>query len=262
MVERVPIKAVSPAIAALHPSIPLHRASDLAPVVDMLPTGLPPLDAFLGGLPLRHTHLVAGTRGGGITTFLHGLLATVTVTEPVLFFDPHNRFFPPGAAAAGIHLPHLLRIPAHDQGNVRKALTFTLREAACPLIIWDVGLLPPAHVLDRLLPLVRMGRSALVLVTEGIPPVVSGISGATFIARHERWEQGRDGRPGCAGKTVAVAVTDHRRHRSATLSFTFRYPHPLPPFLRLVRKEVTGDADAAGRGTLATGTPPASRWAG
>ncbi len=249
-------------LAALPPGIPLHRASDLAPQTDALPTGLPPLDAFLGGLPLRHTHLLAGTEGSGVTTLLHGLLATVTRTHPVLFLDPRDRFYPPGAASLGVHLPHLLRVRVRDPHKLRRALAFALRDSACPLVVWDAGLLPPAHFLDRLRPDVRASRCALLLVVSGMPLTASGITGATLVARHERWEQGERGRPECAGKTVTVTVTDHRRHRSAAMPLTFRYPHPLPPLLKLVRKEVTGDAGTTGRGPLAAGAAAAGRRAG
>lgn len=240
-------------LAALPPSLLIRRASDLVPCADSLPTGLPPLDAFLGGLPLRHTHLIAGTEGSGVTTLLHGLLATITAIHPVLLFDPHHRFFPPGAAALGVHLPHLLRVPVRDPNTLRRALVFALRESACPLIVWDAGLVPPAQFLDRLRPDVRTSQCALLIVVSGVPLITPGITGTTFIARHERWEQGVHGRPECVGKTVTVTVTDHRRHRSAAMPLSFRYPVPLPPLLRTVRKEVVGDAGTTGRGTLATG---------
>lgn len=252
----------SPSLATLPPSLAIRRASDLAPHADLLPTGLPPLDAFLGGLPLRRTHLLAGTEGAGVTTLLHGLLATVTRIHPVLLFDPHNRFYPPGAAALGVHLPHLMRVRVHDPHKLRRALAFALRERACPLIVWDAGLLPPAHLLDRLRPDVGGSGSALLFVVTGVPFAAPGITGATLVARHERWEQGERGRPECIGKTVSVAATDHRRHRSAALSLTFRYPTPLPSFLRAVGKGVTDDADATGRGDLPAGAAAAGRRAG
>ncbi len=249
-------------LAALLPSLAIRRASELAPHADLLPTGLPPLDAFLGGLPLRHMHLIAGTEGAGVTTLLHGLLATVTQAHPVLFLDPHNRFYPPGAAGLGVHLPHLLRVRVHDPQKLRRALAFALRDAACPLIIWDAGLLPPAQLLDRLRPDVRASGSALLIVVTGVPLDAPGVTGASFVARHERWEHGEGGRPEWVGKTISVTVTDHRRHRSATMPFTFRYPAPLPSLLRAVGKGVRGDADATGRGHLSAGAAAASRRAG
>lgn len=255
-------QAVPSLLATLPQSLPIRRASDLALHTDALPTGLPPLDAFLGGLPLRHTHLLVGSEGAGVTTLLHGFLAAITATQPVLLFDPHNRFFPPGAAALGVHLPHLLRIRTNNPQRLRRALAFALRASACPLIVWDAGLLPPAQLLDRLAPDVRASRCALLILVRGIPPVAPGITGATFVVRHERWEQGEKGRPECVGKTVSVSVTDHRRHRSATLSLTFRYPTPLPSLLRAVGKGVIGDADATGRGHLPAGAAAASRRAG
>jgi hypothetical protein len=264
MVERARIPTSDNAALAALAALPsLSRGADLVSSVDVLPTGLPPLDAFLGGLPLRHTHLLAGARGAGTTTLLHGLLAAITRAHPVLLLDPHARFFPPGAAAAGVHLPHLLHVPTGDLRKVVQAIGFALRgDGACPLIVWDAGLLPPTHHLDRLLPDVRAGRCALLLVAEGMPPAAPGITGATFIARHERWEHGRGCRPECVGRTVMVAVTDRRRHRTATMPLSFRYPHPLPSLLRAARKGVVGDAGTTGGGPLAAGLLPASRRAG
>lgn len=257
-----PDQQLSPSLAALPPSPLLRRASDLATRTDTLPTGLPPLDAFLGGLPLRHTHLIAGTEGAGVTTLLHGLLAAVTKQHPALLLDPRDRFYPPGAASVGVHLPHLLRIRVNDPQKLRRALAFALRDGACPLIVWDTALLPPAHLLDRLRPDVRASGCALLLVVSGVPLATPGITGATLVARHERWEQGEQGRPECVGRIVSVTVTDHRRHRSAAMPLTFRYPVPLPSLLRAVGKGVRGDAHATGRGPVVPGAAAAGRRAG
>jgi hypothetical protein len=262
MAERASVPLFPPALAALPTALRPTRASDFVLATDALPTGLPPLDAFLGGLPLRHTSLVAGTLGAGVTTLLHGLLAVATATYPVLLFDPRQRFFPPGAAALGVHLPHLLRVPVTDLRKLQRALAFALRDDACPLIVWDAGLLPPAALLNRLRPDIRASRCTLLLLTEGVPLTTPGITGATLVARHERWQQGQGGRPECLGRTVTVAATDHRRHRTATLPLTFSYPHPLPSLHHTVRKGVMGDARATGGGPLAAGTAPASRRAG
>jgi hypothetical protein len=182
--------------------------------------------------------------------------------HPVFLLDPRDRFFPSGAAALGVHLPHLLRVPVRDPHKLRRALAFALRGAACPLIVWDSVLLPPAQLLDRLRPDVRGSGCALLLVVAGVPLAAPGITGATLVARHERWGQGERGRPECVGKTVSVAVTDHRRHRTATMPLTFRYPVPLPSLLRAARRGVTDDADATGRGNLPAGAAAASRRAG
>lgn len=249
------------AIAALPSPVPILRASDLAPSTDALRTGLPPLDRFLGGLPLHHTHLLAGTLGAGATTLLHGLLATITRSHPVLLLDPLDRFYPPGAAALGVHLPHLLRVRVRQPEKLRRVLAIALRERACPLIAWDAGLLPPDDLLDRLRPDVRASGCALLLAVHGVPAATPGITGATLVARHERWVQGETGRPEVGGRTVAVQVIDHRKRRSAGMPLTFRYPTPLPPLLRVVGKGV-GDAAPPGRGDLPAGPAAAGRRAG
>lgn len=62
-VAHVPDQELSSPLAALPPSLAIRRASDLAPHTDTVLTGLPPFEAFLGGLPLRHTLLIVGTEG-------------------------------------------------------------------------------------------------------------------------------------------------------------------------------------------------------
>ena len=117
------------AIIGLSPHPDLHRASDIAPLPDALPTGLPPFDTAL--------------------------------------FDPGARFHPAAAAAMGVHLPHLLWVQAADGQRIANALAYALRANACPLIVWDAGQLPAAALLDRLRPLTRKGSSAFLLLTVG-----------------------------------------------------------------------------------------------
>jgi len=151
---------VSPApspLAAVPAIAGVGRASDLDLTADLLPTGFAPLDVALGGHALRRTHFLAGTRGSGATVLLHGLLAAVTPTAPVLLLDPAHCFAPAAAAAVGVHLPHLLLVRTDDAKRIGQTLAAALRADACPLVVWCVPQLPPPTLLARLAPLVRGG---------------------------------------------------------------------------------------------------------
>lgn len=247
----------------LPPDLPLVRAADLTREAALLPTGLPPVDAFLGGLALRRTHLLVGTRGGGVTSLLHGVLAALTPTVPALLFDPRNCFFPPAAAAAGVHLPHLFRVPVANDADLARALALALRARdAFPLVVWDAGQLPSPHRLERLRALVRASGSALLLTADAAPVVGSGADGATFVARHERWDGGR-GPDGCfAGRVITVTATDHRRGRSATMPLVFRFPRPIAPLRHPTARGGETHAGTTHGGDLVSRLSPAGRRAG
>lgn len=253
--------ATSP-LAALPSHPALRRASDLAPMGSVLPTSLEPLDAVLGGLTLRRTHLLTGLYGSGTTSLLHTMLATICRTHPVLLFDPYTRFHPPAAAAAGVHLPHLLWMRTNNPQHIRQALGFALRGDAFPLIVWDVGLLPATALLDRVRPIVRRSRSALLLVTvDGLAPD-SVADGATLRVAHDGWSHGTGTRRGCDGRALTLHVTDHQRGRTMTFPLHISFPHMLPSLLPYAHTRGMSDASATRGGTLDTGAGSAMRGAG
>jgi len=253
--------APTPALASLPAHLSLQQAADLDPRLDLLPTGTSALDTALGGgLALRRVHLLTGTRGSGAASLLHLLLAAVTPTAPVFLLDPHHRFFPPAALAAGAYLPHLLVVRETDARKIERAVAAALRAGAFPLIVWDAGTLPPMPLLDRFRPLVRAGGSAFLLVTGDHAPAHTPADGATLAVSHARWEHRFNGAE-CSGRTVSVAVTNHRRQRTTTVPLTFAFPQPLPPFLRRTGKG-EGHAVTTRGGTVGTGGATASRRAG
>ena len=79
---------------------------------DIVPTGLAPLDALLGGgLPRGHLSEVAGPRSTGRTSVLCALLAATTVRgELVALVDTLDTFDPASGAAARVDLSRLLWI--------------------------------------------------------------------------------------------------------------------------------------------------------
>lgn len=243
----------------IHPA--LHRASALTAARDLLPTGFPPFDTAFDGLALRHTHLLAGAPGSGLTSFLHRVLATTTRTAPVLLFDPDMRFHPTAAAAAGVHLPHILWVCATDRQQMEHALWLALRADACPLVVWNAPRLP-ATLVDRLRPHVWRSRSALLFITSDPSALDARIDGMTLAVAHAAWLHAAKQLQGCDGRTITVQVTDHHRGRAASLSLAVGFPQPLPAFLPLLRKGGGRDASTANRGALDTGATPPMRSAG
>lgn len=249
-----------PVLASLPAHLPLRRAADLDPRLDLLSTGNAALDAALnGGLAKRRVHLLTSTRGSGAASLLHLLLAAVTPIAPVFLLDPHHRFFPPAALIAGAYLPHLLLVRETDARKVERTVAAAMRAGAFPLIVWDAGTLPPMPLLDRFRPLVRAGGSAFLLVTGNHAPANTPADGATLAVSHARWEHRFDGAE-CGGRTVSVAVTNHQRQRTTTVPLTLTFPQPLPPLLHRAGKGGE-DAGTSRGGTLGTGVATASRRA-
>lgn len=85
---------------------PLER-TDAAAVT---PTDVRALDACLrGGLPRGQLSEIAGPRSSGRTTLALQIMAAATARgEVVACIDTFDRLDVPSAAAAGVHLPHLL----------------------------------------------------------------------------------------------------------------------------------------------------------
>lgn len=249
-----------PALAALPAHLSLQRAADLDPRLDLLPTGNVALDTALGGgLAKRRVHLLTGTRGSGVASLLHLLLAAVTPTAPVLLLDPHHRFFPPAALMAGAYLRHLLIVRETDARKVERAVAAAMRAGAFPLVVWDAGTLPPMPLLDRFRPLVRAGESAFLLVTGDHAPAHTPADGATLAVSHARWEYRFDGAES-GGRTVSVAVTNHQRQRTVTVPLAFTLPQPLPPLLHCAGKGGE-DVGTTRGGSVGVGVAAASRRA-
>lgn len=181
----------------------------------------------------------------------------------MLLLDPARGFAPAAAAAIGVHLPHLLLVRADDPKRMGQTLAAALRADACPLIVWCTPQLPPPALLDRLRPLVRGSRSALLLVATGAPFARSPADGVTLLVGHTRWLQGGAEQPGVTGRRLVVTATDHGRSRSVTVPLSLAFPRPLPPFLRPLRKGGEGEyADTSRRGPMDTGVRAASQRAG
>lgn len=92
------------------------------PPVETLPTGIPELDAQLGGIPRGALTEICGAGGTGRTSLLLALLAQATARqEACALVDAGDALDPESAAAAGVDLDRLLWVRCG--GRLEQALT-------------------------------------------------------------------------------------------------------------------------------------------
>src|SRR5881628_15317 len=165
------------------------------------PTGLPMLDARLGGgLPRGQLSEVVGPRSSGRTSLLHQMLAAATARgELVALVDALDMFDIESASAAGIHLDRLLWIRGHVVSNPgmcrdmnQRALEQTLRAFTLVLQAGNFGLVAfdvaeaPSHAIRRLpfttwLRLQRMVEgSQTICLLVGSEPMARSSAGLTL----------------------------------------------------------------------------------
>ena len=100
----------------------VRRASTLErPSPEMVPTGVPAIDALTGGLPRGALTEIVGPASSGRTSLLLSLLAQATARqEACALVDASDAFDPESAVAAGIDLKRLLwvrcRVPESPSG--------------------------------------------------------------------------------------------------------------------------------------------------
>jgi len=157
----------------------------LGPVPDqarVAPTGVPALDAALGG-GLRRGHLsdIAGAPSSGRTTIVVRALAAATARgEAVALVDARDAFDPASAAAQGVDLPHLLwvRLDGRDPAIAVKAYSLILQAGGFGLAVLDLADAAPAAL--RGLPATTWMR--LARIVEG-SDTVALLVGADRLAR-------------------------------------------------------------------------------
>ena len=228
----------------------VRRAPALSPRSPRpLPTGVPSLDAALGGgLGRGQLHELVGPPGAGGTALLRAALASATgAGELCALIDPGNSF---DAGPCGIDLSRLLWVRPRDLVQALRAAEIALeaRFALVALDLGDVSVLPPARAPRGVVqvarfekrapspgasPWARLARraekhgGALLLLARA--PQAGTFAAATIeLARGcAQWE-GRQGAPGrfLRGAQPAFAVARHKRMPpSSPLPFTL----PLEP---------------------------------
>ncbi|MBK9166475.1 MAG: hypothetical protein IPM24_03305 [Bryobacterales bacterium] len=112
---------------------------------DVLPLGIPEVDALCGGLPRGALTEITGPASSGCTSLLCAALAQATADEETCaLVDVTDAFDPESAAAAGVVLPRLLWIRCN--GNAEKALRaadLLLQAGGFGLVAMDLADVPP-----------------------------------------------------------------------------------------------------------------------
>jgi hypothetical protein len=228
----------------------IRRAPAFAPRAPRpLPTGIPALDAALGGgLARGQLHEFVGPPGAGCTAILRAALASATAAgELCALIDPGDSFDP---AQRGIDLQRLLWVRPRDPIQALRAAEIAL-EARFALVALDLGdlcVLPKAKKPRGVIEVVRFEKrppspgaspwarlarraekhGAVLLLLSRVPQA------GTFAAVVVELERGRaqwEGRPGAPGRFLRGArsigaVARHKRMPpSAPLPFTL----PLEP---------------------------------
>jgi recA bacterial DNA recombination protein len=109
-------------------------------------TGIPVFDETAGGMPRGQISEIVGAVSSGRTALLTACLAEATRRgELVALVDALDRFDPPSAAAAGMHLDRLLWIRGDEGDRTRvvsraiKALNLVLSAGGFGVVALDVG---------------------------------------------------------------------------------------------------------------------------
>jgi len=112
---------------------------------EILPTGLPSLDAIIEGFPRGSISEIIGPDSSGRTTLIHSLLAASTSKfEVCAYVDTDDSFDPVTAAAAGVALSQLVWIRCgHDAGHALKAADYLLHAGGFGVIVLDLCQVPP-----------------------------------------------------------------------------------------------------------------------
>ena len=118
---------------------------------EILPTGVPSLDALIEGFPRGAISEIIGPDSSGRTTLIHSLLAASTSQcEICAYVDTDDSFDPVTAAEAGVALSQLVWIRCgHDAGHALKATDYLLHAGGFGVIVLDLCQVP-ARVSNRI----------------------------------------------------------------------------------------------------------------
>ena len=115
------------------------------PEPELVPTGVPEVDAATGGLPRGSLTEIVGPASSGRTSLLLAILAAATARQEVCaLVDAEDAFAPHSADAAGVYLSHLLWVRCgHSAEHALKAADLLIQGGGFGLVVMDLGDTPP-----------------------------------------------------------------------------------------------------------------------
>lgn len=118
------------------------RLRDNAPPV-VVPTGIPALDEFAGGLPRGSLTEIYGPPCSGKTSILHSALAARTsASETCALVDAQDAFDPASSQASGVFLPKLLWVRSHGLEQAFRCLDLLLQGGGFGFVVLDIAEAP------------------------------------------------------------------------------------------------------------------------
>ena len=116
------------------------------PPAEWVRSGISEVDSAIGGLPRGALTEIVGAASSGRTSLLLSILAEATARqETCALVDAEDAFDPHSAAAAGVHLEHLIWVrSAHNAEHALKAADLLIQGGGFGLVILDLGDTPPA----------------------------------------------------------------------------------------------------------------------
>jgi len=115
------------------------RLRDTTPPV-AVPTGIPELDEFAGGLPRGSLTEIYGPPCSGKTSILHSALASRTAaSEACALVDAQDAFDPASSQASGVFLPKLLWVRSHGLEQAFRCLDLLLQGGGFGFVVLDIA---------------------------------------------------------------------------------------------------------------------------
>jgi hypothetical protein len=116
-------------------------------VFEIVSTGIPGIDAAVGGLPRGAMTEIFGPPGSGRTSFLVSALAARTANgEVCALVDGRDSFDPAGADAAGVALKQLLWVRCRNIEQVLRATDLLIQSGGFGLVAVDLSDIAPKIV--------------------------------------------------------------------------------------------------------------------
>ena len=216
---------------------PLHAPAlrhDAARADDLAVTGVPALDAALGGgLPRGHLSEIVGGRSSGRTSVVcRALGAAASRDELVAFVDSCDRFDPASAAAVGLDLSRLLWIrETGDATRALKAMNLVLQAGGFGVVAIDLADVPlmalkriPFTTWLRVQRTIEGSDTACVLVAP--EPLARSAGGVTLsLAAAAQWAGHSDRSRRLGGLDLTARIVSPRRRVQGDVRFIATATH-------------------------------------